>query len=113
MDTDVAGAAKVCFTVAYSVVFMQEVLSVGVDERRVHFASSLVLEDRRRVNLDWPMGAALEFIVGADAADDVRPAPPWQLYSVAFWLLVAALLMACVTWARCVPAPVVLWLLVC
>lgn len=108
-QTDPAAAAKLCFTAAYTVIFMQEVLSVGVDERRVHFANSLVLDDRRRVHLDWPLGAALEFLVGTDAAaagagangTGSEPASPWELHVAAFWLLVAAVLMACLTWARC------------
>eukprot|EP00892_Ulva_mutabilis_P007420 jgi/Ulvmu1/504/UM001_0512.1 len=98
-SADPTGAAKVCFTVAYTVVFMQEVLSVGVDERRVHWANALVLDNHRRVHLDWPLGAALEHLVGTAAADAHGPAPP-RLQEIAFWMLLAALLLACLTWIR-------------
>lgn len=115
--TEPADAAKLCFTAAYTVVFMQQVLSVGLDDRRVHFANSLTLEGHSRVHLDWPLGAALEYLVGAAAGapadgetgdgdagaplpDSDHPRAPWEIQVVSFWLLMAALLMACVTWAR-------------
>lgn len=117
-----ADAAKVCFTAAYTVVFLQQALSLGLDDRRVLFANSLALGGQQRVHLDWPLGAALQFLVGADAAaedsarevddggaavlpmpgGDPAPSTPWEIRAVAFWLLMVALLMVTLTWVRCV-----------
>lgn len=123
--TNPADAAKVCFTAAYTVVFLQQVLSLGLDDRRVHFANSLAVGGQQAVHLDWPLGAALEFLVRADAdaaaADSARdaedgaavlPMPPGgdpkpgtqEINAVAFWLLMVALFMVTLTWMRCVLA---------
>ena len=59
-DEDEANTAKHCFTIAYSLVFLRDVLGIAGNDTRISFASAVPqLDGGEPVPLDWPLGAML------------------------------------------------------
>jgi hypothetical protein len=113
--SSVEDTAKLCFTAVYTVVFMHEVLGIGMDERRIRFANSFRAESGDRVPLVWSLGAAVQRLTAMDAADDARAREtlsrmshaPFGLETklVALTMLLCVLLLAVVTALRCATTP--------
>jgi hypothetical protein len=51
--------AKHCFTVAFSIVFIREVLGLADDDARVLFQSEITQPSGEAIPLDWPLGAMI------------------------------------------------------
>jgi hypothetical protein len=84
--------AKQCFTIAFAIVFMRDVLGIAANKTRVLFKNEISHASAGPVSLEWPLGAMVAHATGAlpNALDlelpikqslQTWPRPYWDTHS--------------------------------